>query len=199
MKQRGTVFSVGFGPVILKKKIGETEYRLSAIPLGGFIKMAGEEEKAGPKPAHAEIRDSHLIGAFGTGNRFRFTRIPRPLTVNRAPCIVDREPYTVSLGRPPTRVKEKPGARRRSSRSCVSAASWQRSQQQDFTRPAPAQQARLPCHQRKARALRASVRCIRAQAHSPVLDSRFAVRVLNLLSPAEPAPEPYRTLLRLKK
>lgn len=47
------VFSVGFGPVILKKKIGETEYRLSAIPLGGFIKMAGEEEKAGPKPANA--------------------------------------------------------------------------------------------------------------------------------------------------
>src|SRR5512136_701605 len=44
------VFSVGFGPVILKKKIGETEYRLSAIPLGGFIKMVGEEEKAGPAP-----------------------------------------------------------------------------------------------------------------------------------------------------
>jgi regulator of sigma E protease len=45
------VFSVGFGPVILKKKIGETEYRLSAVPLGGFIKMVGEEEKAGPAPA----------------------------------------------------------------------------------------------------------------------------------------------------
>jgi len=48
------VFSVGFGPVILKKKIGETEYRLSAIPLGGFIKMVGEEEKAGPKPAPSD-------------------------------------------------------------------------------------------------------------------------------------------------
>ena len=45
------IFSVGFGPVILKKKIGETEYRLSVIPLGGFIKMVGEEEKAGPAPA----------------------------------------------------------------------------------------------------------------------------------------------------
>jgi len=44
------VFSVGFGPVILKRKIGETEYRLSAVPLGGFIKMVGEEEKAGPAP-----------------------------------------------------------------------------------------------------------------------------------------------------
>ncbi|MBN2466311.1 RIP metalloprotease RseP [candidate division WOR-3 bacterium] len=44
------VFSVGFGPVILKKKLGETEYRVSVIPLGGFIKMVGEEEKAGPRP-----------------------------------------------------------------------------------------------------------------------------------------------------
>ncbi|MEO0086028.1 MAG: RIP metalloprotease RseP, partial [candidate division WOR-3 bacterium] len=45
------VFSVGFGPVLLKKKLGETEYRLSLIPLGGFIKMVGEEEKAGPGAA----------------------------------------------------------------------------------------------------------------------------------------------------
>jgi regulator of sigma E protease len=48
------IFSVGFGPVILKKKIGETEYRLSVVPLGGFIKMLGEEEKAGPPAAKAE-------------------------------------------------------------------------------------------------------------------------------------------------
>lgn len=36
-------FSIGFGPVVLKKKIGETEYRLSLVPLGGYIKMTGEE------------------------------------------------------------------------------------------------------------------------------------------------------------
>jgi len=35
-------FSIGFGPKILSKKIGETEYALSAIPLGGFVKMYGE-------------------------------------------------------------------------------------------------------------------------------------------------------------
>lgn len=39
-------FSIGFGPVILKRKIGETEYRLSIIPLGGYIKMTGEENPA---------------------------------------------------------------------------------------------------------------------------------------------------------
>jgi len=37
------VFSVGFGPKILKKKIGETEYCLSILPLGGYVKLEGEE------------------------------------------------------------------------------------------------------------------------------------------------------------
>ncbi|MFN7065961.1 MAG: M50 family metallopeptidase, partial [Aquificaceae bacterium] len=37
------VFSIGFGPVIFGKKLGETEYRLSALPLGGFVKLYGEE------------------------------------------------------------------------------------------------------------------------------------------------------------
>ncbi|MBI3595037.1 MAG: RIP metalloprotease RseP [Nitrospirae bacterium] len=35
-------FSVGFGPRLFSKKVGDTEYVLSAIPLGGYVKMAGE-------------------------------------------------------------------------------------------------------------------------------------------------------------
>lgn len=35
-------FSLGFGPKIVSKKIGETEYALSWIPLGGFVKLLGE-------------------------------------------------------------------------------------------------------------------------------------------------------------
>jgi regulator of sigma E protease len=35
-------FSVGFGPKIWVKKRGETEYALSAFPLGGYVKMIGE-------------------------------------------------------------------------------------------------------------------------------------------------------------
>ena len=42
-KVRADAFSVGFGPVILKKKWGETEFRLSAIPLGGYVKLLGED------------------------------------------------------------------------------------------------------------------------------------------------------------
>lgn len=39
-------FSIGFGPVLWSKKKGETEYALSAIPLGGFVKMYGESVDA---------------------------------------------------------------------------------------------------------------------------------------------------------
>ena len=40
---RVLAFSVGFGKVLLKKNINGTEYRLSAIPCGGYVKMAGEQ------------------------------------------------------------------------------------------------------------------------------------------------------------
>ncbi len=36
-------FSLGFGPKILGRTIGETEYVISAIPLGGYVKPLGEE------------------------------------------------------------------------------------------------------------------------------------------------------------
>src|SRR5687767_10597185 len=39
---RVLTFSLGFGPKILKVKRGDTEYCISAIPLGGYVKMAGE-------------------------------------------------------------------------------------------------------------------------------------------------------------
>ncbi|MBV5340155.1 MAG: RIP metalloprotease RseP [Deltaproteobacteria bacterium] len=35
-------FSLGFGPKLIGKKWGETEYLLSAFPLGGYVKMFGE-------------------------------------------------------------------------------------------------------------------------------------------------------------
>ncbi|MDK2791546.1 MAG: regulator of sigma protease [Deferribacteres bacterium] len=39
-------FSIGFGPDIVSKKYGETVYSISAIPLGGYVKMFGEDIKA---------------------------------------------------------------------------------------------------------------------------------------------------------
>lgn len=37
-------FALGFGPTLLKKKIGETEYMIKALPLGGYVKILGETE-----------------------------------------------------------------------------------------------------------------------------------------------------------
>lgn len=38
------VFSIGFGKRLLTKKIGNTEWSLSAIPLGGYVKMKGQDD-----------------------------------------------------------------------------------------------------------------------------------------------------------
>ncbi len=36
-------FSLGFGPKLLGRQVGETEYLVSAIPLGGYVKLLGED------------------------------------------------------------------------------------------------------------------------------------------------------------
>jgi regulator of sigma E protease len=58
-------FSLGLGPPIWGFRIGETEYVLSAIPLGGYVKMAGmEDEEAtaalegGSEPRREEPRST---------------------------------------------------------------------------------------------------------------------------------------------
>ncbi len=34
-------FSLGFGPKLVGRKYGDTEYLISSIPLGGYVKMLG--------------------------------------------------------------------------------------------------------------------------------------------------------------
>ena len=50
-------FSLGFGPKIFGKTVGMTEYRVSAIPLGGYVKMVGESHDA-------EVSDHELSLSF---------------------------------------------------------------------------------------------------------------------------------------
>jgi regulator of sigma E protease len=52
-------FSLGFGPRLFGKKIGITDYRLSAIPLGGYVKMIGEEPDAQVAPADIHLSFTH--------------------------------------------------------------------------------------------------------------------------------------------
>jgi regulator of sigma E protease len=43
---RVETFSVGFGPRLFGKRWGQTDYRVSAIPLGGYVKLGGDESNA---------------------------------------------------------------------------------------------------------------------------------------------------------
>src|SRR5712692_1243403 len=45
-KIRVETFSFGFGPRLLGHKWGPTDYRISAIPLGGYVKLGGDESNA---------------------------------------------------------------------------------------------------------------------------------------------------------
>jgi regulator of sigma E protease len=43
---RVETFSVGFGPRLFGKRFGPTDYRVSLIPLGGYVKLGGDESNA---------------------------------------------------------------------------------------------------------------------------------------------------------
>lgn len=70
-------FSLGFGPKIFGRQMGETEYLLSAIPLGGYVKLFGEDETEATTPedrtrsfAHQGLWGKVLIVAAGPGFNF---------------------------------------------------------------------------------------------------------------------------------
>src|SRR6185436_8736454 len=46
LKIRVETFSFGFGPRLIGRKWGHTDYRISAIPLGGYVKLGGDESNA---------------------------------------------------------------------------------------------------------------------------------------------------------
>jgi regulator of sigma E protease len=52
---RVDVFSLGFGPRLLGFRRGATSYQLALLPIGGFVKMAGEEGTEGRGPAPDEL------------------------------------------------------------------------------------------------------------------------------------------------
>ena len=62
-------FSIGFGPALLKKRWGETEYQLAALPLGGFVRMASKDDEdiafleGGGEAAAQRTAEVHTVGA----------------------------------------------------------------------------------------------------------------------------------------
>lgn len=56
---RTPTFSIGFGPKLISKKIGTTEFALSAIPLGGYVEIAGAAEVGQGEQKDAHATDKH--------------------------------------------------------------------------------------------------------------------------------------------
>jgi regulator of sigma E protease len=52
-------FSLGFGPRIFGKKVGRTDYRVSAVPLGGYVKMVGEDPESEMDPRDIPFSFTH--------------------------------------------------------------------------------------------------------------------------------------------
>ena len=70
-------FRLGFGPKLFGRQMGDTEYLLSAIPLGGYVKLFGEDEAEAVTPddrrrsfAHQGLWGKVLIVAAGPGFNF---------------------------------------------------------------------------------------------------------------------------------
>lgn len=53
------VFSIGFGTKVFSKTIGKTQYRLSLIPLGGYVQMKGQDDRDSSKQSFDS--DSYTI------------------------------------------------------------------------------------------------------------------------------------------
>ncbi len=69
---RVEVFSIGFGPPLIAKRIGETVYQVAAIPLGGYVKLYGEEESVNDPAAFSSKKPwQKILIAFG-GPLFNF-------------------------------------------------------------------------------------------------------------------------------
>lgn len=76
---RVDVFSIGFGPQLFKKRFGETEYCLSLIPLGGYVKIYGQDpdevaQDPNPQPARSLAHKPLLqrLGVFIGGPLYNF-------------------------------------------------------------------------------------------------------------------------------
>jgi regulator of sigma E protease len=70
-------FSLGFGPKLFGRQVGDTEYLVSAVPLGGYVKLFGEEETEAISLedrrrsfAHQKLLSKMFIVAAGPGFNF---------------------------------------------------------------------------------------------------------------------------------
>lgn len=61
-KVRVVVFSLGFGPKLFGWRKNGTDYQIAAVPLGGYVRMAGEETHYSGQPAAPDELGSKTVG-----------------------------------------------------------------------------------------------------------------------------------------
>ncbi len=107
-------FSLGFGPRLFGFKRGETDYRFSAVPLGGYVKLTGEnpdEAKTGsPKELqNRSVFERMIIFGAGVFLNFLFAFITFPIIFTVGVPFIKAEVGEVFTGGPAWKAGLEPG------------------------------------------------------------------------------------------
>ena len=81
---RVEVFSIGFGKRLFGFRRGDTEYQISAIPLGGYVKMAGEMGFAGNELSAGNPAPFGRAPGLAGASRCAWSRRPMGLATRRS-------------------------------------------------------------------------------------------------------------------
>ncbi|MDR7869938.1 MAG: RIP metalloprotease RseP [Tissierellaceae bacterium] len=65
-------FSIGMGPKLFQKRKGETQYTLRALPIGGYVKMEGEDEDSSDPRAFNSVSPLARIAVVAAGAIMNF-------------------------------------------------------------------------------------------------------------------------------
>lgn len=65
-------FSIGMGPKLFQKRRGETQYTLRALPIGGYVKMEGEDEDSNDPRAFGRVSPLSRIAVVASGAIMNF-------------------------------------------------------------------------------------------------------------------------------
>src|SRR6267378_3566096 len=76
---RVDVFSIGFGPRLFGWKRGATDYRISALPFGGYVRMAGQD--------HSEVDSSNVAPTGASDELMSKPRWQRALISVAGPAV----------------------------------------------------------------------------------------------------------------
>jgi regulator of sigma E protease len=113
---RVDVFSLGFGPRLLAWRRGATLYQLALLPLGGYVRMAGEEQEPGRAPAPHELQGKSVGQRFfiysgGVLMNFAFALVVFPIVLANGVPLTEPIVGATEPGSPAWSAGVQPGSR----------------------------------------------------------------------------------------